>query len=60
MHFQAVALQFPLRHPAVKAVLAGVRTVQELEVNVAAFDEEIPAELWTELENLGLIDPAHK
>lgn len=56
----AVALQFPLRHPAVKAVLAGVRTVQELEVNVEAFDVEIPTQLWTELENLGLIDPANK
>jgi hypothetical protein len=37
-----------------------VRTVQELEANVADFDKEIPNQLWTELEDLGLIAPAHK
>ena len=53
----AVGLQFPLRHPAVKAVLTGVRTVTELESNVSAFDETIPPELWSDLESLGLIRP---
>ncbi|MEI9907163.1 MAG: aldo/keto reductase [Actinomycetota bacterium] len=36
------ALQFPLRNPAVTAVLAGCRTGQEVRENVAAFDAEIP------------------
>ena len=53
----AVGLQFPLRHPAVKAVLTGVRTVTELESNVSDFDATIPPELWSDLESLGLIRP---
>ena len=53
----AVGLQFPLRHPSVKSILTGVRTVDELETNVAAFDEPVPAELWSELEAVGLIRP---
>lgn len=52
---EAVGLQFPLRHPATKAVLTGVRTAQELKTNVAAFDTEIPGSLWSELEDKGLI-----
>lgn len=52
---QAAALQFPLRHPAVKAVLTGVRTVQELDRNVADFDREIPEECWVALEESGLL-----
>lgn len=52
---EAVGLQFPLRHPATKAVLTGVRTAQELKTNVAAFDTEIPGGLWSELEDKGLI-----
>ena len=54
----AVALQFPLRHPAVKAVVAGVRSGKELEENVVAFDTVVPDQVWNELENAGLIGPA--
>lgn len=53
----AVALQFPIRHPAVKAVLAGVRTSKELEDNTDAFDTKVPDELWSELESQALISP---
>jgi len=52
---EAVGLQFPFRHPATKAVISGMRTVEELETNVAAFDVDIPDELWSELERRGLI-----
>lgn len=45
----AAALQFPLGHPAVTAVLTGVRAVAELEENVRLFDLELPADLWDEL-----------
>lgn len=48
----AAALQFPLRHPAVVSVLTGVRSVAELEANVAAFDVHIPDALWDELEEV--------
>jgi D-threo-aldose 1-dehydrogenase len=54
---EAVGLQFPLRHPATKAVLTGVRTAAELDTNVKAFDTEVPEELWVDLEDKGLIRP---
>lgn len=50
-------LQFPLRHPAVKAVLTGVRNTAELHSNIADFDTEVPVELWEALEAQGLIEP---
>ncbi|MFT4775356.1 MAG: D-threo-aldose 1-dehydrogenase [Pontimonas sp.] len=55
----SVGLQFPLRHPAVKAVVSGVRSVKELEGNVVDFDAPVPSEVWDELESAGLIGPPH-
>ena len=46
---KAAALQFPLAHPAVTTVVLGVRTVEELEENVALSQVAIPEELWVEL-----------
>ena len=51
----AAALQFPLGHPAVSAVLTGVRSVSELEGNVRLFDLDLPAELWDALVREGVI-----
>jgi D-threo-aldose 1-dehydrogenase len=51
----AAALQFPLGHPAVGAVLAGVQSVAELEQNAAHFTMPIPDDLWHELRAEGLI-----
>lgn len=51
----AVGLQFPLRHPAVKAILTGARTATELKSNLKDFDLKLPRELWADLENQGLI-----
>ncbi len=45
----AAAVQFPLRHPAVTSVVVGVRSVAELDENIAAFNTSLPAELWDEL-----------
>ncbi len=45
----AAALQFPLRHPAVKAVLVGCRTAAEVIQNCEAFDSQVPEELWAAL-----------
>jgi len=47
---KAAALQFPLRHPAISAVLTGCRSVAEVEENVRAFESPIPDELWPELD----------
>ena len=46
------ALQFPLRHSAVKAILVGCRSGEEVRENVAAFDAEIPEAAWQALADL--------
>ncbi|MEY2837205.1 MAG: hypothetical protein RLZ46_587 [Actinomycetota bacterium] len=53
----AAALQFPLRHPAVASVLTGAGSVKELRANIASFDQELPQELWSDMEKEGLIAP---
>lgn len=54
----AAALQFPLTHPSVASVLPGPRTVEQLNGIVAAFGEFIPAALWIDLAQAGLISGA--
>jgi D-threo-aldose 1-dehydrogenase len=46
---KAAAIQFPLTHPAVGAVLTGARSDAELRENVAMFQTPIPPDLWTAL-----------
>ncbi len=53
----AAALQFPLAHPVVAAVIPGPRNVDELETNLALFRHEIPASLWSDLRAQGLLHP---
>jgi D-threo-aldose 1-dehydrogenase len=45
----AAAVQFPLRHPAVRATLVGCRTPDEVDEDVSLFEVEIPDALWDEL-----------
>jgi D-threo-aldose 1-dehydrogenase len=52
---KAAALQFPLGHPAVAAVLTGSRSTAELEENLSMFRLEIPSGLWAELRADGLL-----
>lgn len=52
---KAAALQFPLGHPAVAAVLAGPRSQTQLEENVAMFTTPIPTAFWAELKATGLL-----
>src|SRR5439155_895972 len=47
----------PLAHPAVAAVLAGVRSTAHLEEYPRLFRAAIPADLWSELRAEGLIPP---
>ena len=49
------ALAFPLAHPAVVTVLAGARTASEVERNIATLARPIPAALWRDLADEGLI-----
>lgn len=46
---KAAALQFPLRHPAVASVLAGMRNPAEVEQNLAASRFAIPEAFWSDL-----------
>jgi D-threo-aldose 1-dehydrogenase len=51
----AAALQFPLAHPRVCTVLIGPRTIGELETDLSLFEVEIPAQLWADLRQEGLL-----
>ena len=53
----AAAMQFPLRHPAVTAVLTGARSAKELLANIEDFDRPISDEIWRVLEERGLVLP---
>jgi len=52
----AAAMRFPLRHPAVAAVVVGCHTAAQVRHNRALFDRAIPAGLWADLEAGGLVD----
>ena len=52
---KAAAIQFPLGHPAVAAVLIGCRSAAEVDENVRMFRCEIPAGLWDDLRRERLI-----
>jgi D-threo-aldose 1-dehydrogenase len=51
----AAALQFPLGHPAVAAVIPGAFRPEHVDRNVASFRHPIPADLWAELKHEGLL-----
>ena len=51
----AAALQFPLAHPAVASVIPGARSAAEMTANIAHMAQPIPAALWAELRETGLI-----
>jgi D-threo-aldose 1-dehydrogenase len=55
---RAAAVQFPLAHPAVVSVVAGVRRIDHLEEYPALMTEPIPADLWDELRHEGRIAEA--
>ena len=51
----AAAMQFVLAHPAVPSFVAGTRTVEQLEKNLAWFGHGIPGEFWADLVARGLL-----
>ncbi|GAA2854320.1 oxidoreductase [Actinoplanes cyaneus] len=55
---RAVALQFPLAHPAVAAVVVGMRSAAEAADAAAMAALEIPGALWHGLIKSGLLDAA--
>jgi D-threo-aldose 1-dehydrogenase len=54
---RAAAMQFPMAHPAVASLVAGVRTAAHLDEYPALLARPIPTDLWSELRADGLIDP---
>ena len=53
----AAALQFPLAHPAVAAIIPGPRSVAEFAANLELLRHPIPAALWPDLRRAGLLHP---
>jgi D-threo-aldose 1-dehydrogenase len=51
----AAALQFPLGHPNVAAVIPGARTAAQVQRNIEVFRQPIPGDLWAELRHEGLL-----
>jgi D-threo-aldose 1-dehydrogenase len=54
---QAVAIQFPLFHPAIASVVIGTRSAQRMVENVQYLNHKIPASLWEELKHENIIPP---
>ncbi|WP_166845410.1 aldo/keto reductase [Isoptericola sp. BMS4] len=54
----AAAVELPLMHPAVTAVVLGARDSAQLDMNVDRHDQGVPAELWSDLVAAGLLEPA--
>jgi D-threo-aldose 1-dehydrogenase len=57
VELRAAAMQFPLAHPAVRGLIAGVRTVAHLDEYPELLQQEIPPALWEDLRANGLIAP---
>ncbi len=51
----AAALQFPVAHPAVTRVVAGMASPAEVAANAALFAQHVPLELWDDLKAQGLL-----
>ena len=51
----AAALAFPLAHPAVASVIVGMAAVAEVDENLDAAAASVPADLWSELHDAGLV-----
>ncbi|HEX7326443.1 MAG TPA: aldo/keto reductase [Rhodanobacteraceae bacterium] len=52
-----VALQLPLAHPAVCAVVAGMRSVAEVETAIERSSQRLPARVWPRLRGSGIVGP---
>ena len=53
----AAALQFPLAHPSVVAVVAGMSSADEVRSNVRLVNQQIPVDFWSALKQKGILRP---
>jgi D-threo-aldose 1-dehydrogenase len=51
----AAAMAFPARHPAVRCVVVGARSPEEMALDAELFARPVPEGLWAELADEGLI-----
>jgi D-threo-aldose 1-dehydrogenase len=51
----AAALHFVFGHPAVACALIGMRCAEEVTRNIDLFESAVPAELWVDLQERGLL-----
>ncbi len=51
----AAAIQFPLGHPVVAAIVPGAVRPEEVKSNIALMATKIPGDLWAELKHEGLL-----
>lgn len=51
----AAALAFPLAHPSVASVVVGMAAAAEVDENLDAAAAGVPADLWSELHDAGLV-----
>ncbi|MFZ2995841.1 MAG: aldo/keto reductase [Sphingobium sp.] len=51
----AIALQFPLHHPAISKVIAGFRSADQVEKAVDWMAHPISPDLWTDLKQAGIL-----
>jgi len=52
---KAAALQFPMAHPAVAAIIPGGHSAAEVEENFQMLSTPIPDDFWAELRRLNLL-----
>jgi D-threo-aldose 1-dehydrogenase len=53
----AAAMQFPLAHPLIAAIIPGAIRPQQVEKNLQLLQHPIPAQLWSDLKDEGLLPP---
>lgn len=53
---KTAALQFPLAHPVVRTLVVGMVSLAEVDENLTALQEPIPAAFWADLRAEGLLD----
>lgn len=51
----SVAIEFVLMHPAVATVVLGAQNVAEVRENLTSSGTKIPAQLWTDLKEAGIV-----
>ena len=45
------ALQYPMQHPAISAILVGCRSAEEVITNVAHYNNKIDSQIWSEFDS---------